>query len=66
VLGVKAVTEITETEQRPEHLYKPGQSGNPNGRPKGSRNKLGEAFIAALHEGCGFDPAEGAEDQHGI
>ena len=23
---------------------------NPNGRPKGSRNKLGEAFIAALHD----------------
>ncbi len=23
----------------------PGQSGNPNGRPKGARNKLGEAFL---------------------
>lgn len=29
--------------------WKPGQSGNPLGRPKGSRNKLGEAFIEALH-----------------
>ncbi len=29
-----------------EHQFKPG---NP-GRPKGSRNKLGEAFIEALHE----------------
>lgn len=28
---------------------KPFQPGNP-GRPKGSRNKLGEAFLAALHE----------------
>jgi len=27
----------------------PGQSGNPAGRPVGSRNKLGEAFIEALH-----------------
>ena len=29
-----------------EHQFKPG---NP-GRPKGSRNKLGEAFIQALHD----------------
>lgn len=25
--------------------WAPGQSGNPAGRPKGSRNKLGEAFL---------------------
>ena len=29
-----------------DHQFKPG---NP-GRPKGSRNKLGEAFITALHD----------------
>jgi hypothetical protein len=29
--------------------WEAGKSGNPAGRPKGSRNKLGEEFIAALH-----------------
>ncbi len=39
---------------KPQHRglipYKPGQSGNPAGRQKGSRNKLGEAFVEALHD----------------
>lgn len=30
-------------------LIKPGEVRNPSGRPKGTRNKLGEAFIKALH-----------------
>jgi hypothetical protein len=30
--------------------WKPGQSGNPKGRPQGSRNKLSEDFVADLHE----------------
>ena len=34
---------------RPFH-FKPGQSGNPKGRPKGSKQKLGEDFISALQE----------------
>ena len=25
--------------------WQPGQSGNPNGRPRGARSKLGEAFL---------------------
>lgn len=27
-----------------KHLWKPGQSGNPSGRPKGSKNAFGEQF----------------------
>ena len=30
--------------------FKPGQVANPAGRPKGARNKLGEAFVSALHD----------------
>lgn len=33
--------------------WQPGQSGNPAGRPKGARAKLGEAFIEALHQDFG-------------
>jgi len=43
----KQPSEKTGAKQRPQ-LFKPGQSGNPAGRPKGARSKLGQAFIADL------------------
>ena len=42
------LTDNTEKKQSNLVPFKPGQSGNPKGRPRGSRNKLGEDFIADL------------------
>ena len=43
------MTENTEKEQKPEHWFKPGQSGNPAGKPKGARNKTTLAVEALLN-----------------
>ena len=40
-----------DTPRKHQHLmppWKPGQSGNPAGRPKGARSKLSEDFFKAL------------------
>lgn len=40
----------TVPKQLEPHQWKPGQSGNPNGRPKGSKQKLGEDFFRDLSD----------------
>ena len=44
----RATTDSTVPKQFQGYEWKPGQSGNPIGRPKGTRNKLSEAFLAAM------------------
>lgn len=52
--GDKAsVSDVTEKKLRNLIPFKPGQSGNPKGRPKGARNRLGTAFLEALE--CDFN-----------
>jgi hypothetical protein len=60
---------ITVAKQANRNLtsFAPGQSGNPNGRPKGSRHKLGEQYVADLFEVWqrrGTDAIERMADKH--
>ena len=41
---------ISKDQESKHWLFKPGHNAPGPGRPKGSRNKLGEAFIDALHK----------------
>jgi Family of unknown function (DUF5681) len=46
VLG--ALADKAAPKQLEAFCFKPGQSGNPKGRPKGARNRLGTQFLEAL------------------
>lgn len=59
--GVTATTENMQRSLANLKPFKPGQSGNPVGRQKGSRNKLGEDFIQALQESFNQHGAETIE-----
>jgi hypothetical protein len=40
---------MTDKRKALPQLFKKGQSGNPQGKPQGSRNKLNEDFLRDLH-----------------
>lgn len=50
--GLNPAAHEARREPAPERAptFRPGQSGNPGGRPKGSRNKVSGAFLGALCE----------------
>ncbi|MDE2105135.1 MAG: hypothetical protein KGL39_48355 [Patescibacteria group bacterium] len=48
--AVAVEPDVTAAEQKGPRKFQPGQSGNPAGRPKGARSKLGETFLEALHQ----------------
>ena len=40
---------VPDEPEHPDYRFKPGQSGNPAGRPRGSRSKLLECVVGDFH-----------------
>jgi hypothetical protein len=49
-LNDEAASDNTEEKQSGLIPFKPGQSGNPSGRPKGSRSRISEKFLTKLED----------------
>ena len=47
--GVLSTSADNTAEKQRGRPFEPGQSGNPNGRPKGSRNRVSHAVEALIH-----------------
>ncbi len=54
-------SEPVTTGRNQDGTFAPGVSGNPNGRPKSTRHKLGEKFLEALLADFSTAVAEGHE-----
>ncbi len=56
------VNELTISTGRKPWQFGPGNNANPTGRPKGSRNKLGEDFLRAMQEDFATNGVQAIEE----
>jgi hypothetical protein len=59
MIETKSAPDATGAKQ--DTRFKPGQSGNPAGRPKGARNKISEGLLEALAKHFESNGAEAIE-----